>query len=44
MTTAATSPLGPEWKDRLGLTNRRSPELYETAEAVTERTLLIVSP
>lgn len=35
MTTAATSPLGPEWKDRLGLTNRRSPELYETAEAVS---------
>jgi hypothetical protein len=36
MTTTLASALAPEWKDRLGLTNRRSPELYESAEAVRD--------
>ncbi|MEI8395025.1 MAG: N-6 DNA methylase [Rhodospirillaceae bacterium] len=36
MTTIQTSPLGPEWKERLGLTHRRSPELYESVEAVSD--------
>lgn len=31
-----TTTLAPEWKDRLGLTHRRSPELYESAEAVSD--------
>jgi hypothetical protein len=31
-----TTALAPEWKDRLGLTHRRSPELYESAEAVSD--------
>lgn len=31
-----TATLAPEWKDRLGLTHRRSPELYEAAEAVSD--------
>jgi hypothetical protein len=29
-------PLRPEWKERLGLANRHSPELYESAAAVTD--------
>lgn len=36
MTTTVTSALGPKWKDLLGLTHRRSPELYESAEAVSD--------
>lgn len=36
MTTTLASALAPEWKDRLGLTHRRSPELYESAEAVSD--------
>ncbi|TPI12233.1 N-6 DNA methylase [Mesorhizobium sp. B4-1-3] len=35
MTTLATT-LAPEWRDRLGLTHRRAPELYESAEAVND--------
>ena len=31
-----TNTLAPEWKNRLGLTHRRSPELYESAEAVSD--------
>ena len=29
-------PLEPEWKERLGLTNRREPEFYEAADAVND--------
>jgi hypothetical protein len=29
-------PLEPEWKERLGLTNRREPEFYESADAVID--------
>ena len=36
MTRNLASTLASEWKDRLGLTNRRSPELYESAEAVSD--------
>lgn len=36
MTTSAALSLASEWKDRLGLTNRRSPEFYENAEAVVD--------
>lgn len=36
MTTTLASSLAPEWKDRLGLTHRRSPELYESAETVSD--------
>jgi hypothetical protein len=35
MSDVRTLPLGPGWKERLGLANRRSPELYESAEAAT---------
>ncbi|WP_272992780.1 HsdM family class I SAM-dependent methyltransferase [Porticoccus hydrocarbonoclasticus] len=35
-TTTEKSQLGSEWKERLGLAHRRSPELYETAEAVRD--------
>ncbi|GGN46462.1 type I endonuclease-methyltransferase fusion protein [Novosphingobium indicum] len=36
MTDTLASTLTPEWKDRLGLTHRRSPELYESADAVND--------
>lgn len=36
MTAAVASTLGSEWKDRLGLAHRRSPELYESAETVSD--------
>lgn len=36
MTIGAKTQLGSEWKERLGLTHRRSPELYESAEAVRD--------
>jgi hypothetical protein len=36
VTDAQPLPLGQEWKGRLGLANRRSPELYESPEAVTD--------
>jgi hypothetical protein len=36
MKTARASAMAPEWKDRLGLTHRRSPELYESAAAVVD--------
>ena len=36
MTNTLASALAPEWKDRLGLTHRRSPELYESADAVSD--------
>lgn len=36
MTTTLESALAPEWKDRLGLTHRRSPELYESAGTVSD--------
>ncbi|MER8658469.1 N-6 DNA methylase [Mesorhizobium sp. M0847] len=36
MTTVLASALAPEWKDRLGLTHRHSPELYESADAVSD--------
>ncbi len=36
MTATMASALAPEWKHRLGLTHRRSPELYESAEAVSD--------
>lgn len=36
MTNVRPLSLGPEWKARLGLANRRSPELYESAEDVTD--------
>lgn len=36
MTSSLTSALAPEWKDRLGLTHRRSPDLYESADAVSD--------
>lgn len=36
MTATLASMLAPEWKDRFGLTHRRSPELYESAEAVSD--------
>ncbi len=35
MTTLATA-LAPEWKDRLGLAHRHAPELYESADAVSD--------
>src|SRR3546814_13611444 len=36
MPTILASALAPEWKDRLGLTPRRPPELYESADAVSD--------
>lgn len=36
MTDIVRSTLAPEWKDRLGLTRRRAPELYESAESVSD--------
>lgn len=36
MSSAPASVLAPEWKDRLGLTYRHSPELYESADAVSD--------
>lgn len=36
MTITLASTLAPEWKERLGLKHRRSPELYESAEAVSD--------
>jgi hypothetical protein len=36
MTDVRALPLSQEWKERLGLANRRSPELYELAENVTD--------
>ena len=33
MTTATAHTLPAEWRDRLGLTHRRAPELYESAES-----------
>jgi hypothetical protein len=36
MTDVRSIALGQEWKERLGLTNRRSPELYESSEAVSD--------
>ena len=36
MPTSRSMPLDDAWKDRLGLGGRRSPELYESAEAVTD--------
>lgn len=36
MTAAPKLTLPPEWKDRLGLKHRRSPELYESSEAVID--------
>jgi hypothetical protein len=36
MSDVRTLPLEPEWKERLGLTNRRVPEFYETADAVVD--------
>ena len=34
MQAVRSKPLGPEWKDRLGLSIRKVPELYERAEDV----------
>lgn len=34
MTSISLRPLGIDWKDRLGLAHRQSPELYESADAV----------
>ena len=34
MQAVRSKPLGPEWKDRLGLSLRKVPELYERAEDV----------
>lgn len=36
MNTQSPHPLEPAWKDRLGLAFRRAPELYESAEAVSD--------
>jgi hypothetical protein len=36
MTDLRPLPLGPQWKELLGFANRHSPELYESAEAVTD--------
>lgn len=36
MTDTLASTLTPEWKDRLGLAHRLSPELYESADAVND--------
>ncbi|MEW5997869.1 MAG: N-6 DNA methylase [Pseudomonadota bacterium] len=36
MTTVTPRPLDQGWKDRLGLTHRRSPELYESVAAVRD--------
>lgn len=36
MTDVRALPLRKEWKERLGLANRRSPELYESSENVTD--------
>lgn len=36
MSSAPASLLAPEWKDRLGLSYRHSPELYESADAVSD--------
>lgn len=36
MTDVRSRPLEQEWKERLGLANRRPPELYELAAAVTD--------
>ncbi len=36
MKVSRSLPLPPEWKERLGLAGRYSPELYESSEAVTD--------
>jgi hypothetical protein len=36
MTEAPALPLEREWKERLGLANRRSPEIYESSESVSD--------
>lgn len=36
MSEVRTLPLGREWKDRLGLSERTSPELYEKSDPVSE--------
>lgn len=36
MTATLAPKLAPEWKDRLGLTQCRSPELYESGEAISD--------
>lgn len=36
MNTRSSHPLETTWKDRLGLAHRRTPELYESAEAVSD--------
>lgn len=36
MMDSGIQPLQPEWKARLGLSNRRAPELYEKADAVVD--------
>ena len=36
MTAVGTLPLEQKWKDRLGLSDRRAPEFYETADAVVD--------
>ena len=36
MSSARSPALALEWKDRLGLTNRREPELYESADTVVD--------
>lgn len=36
MSSARSPALALEWKDRLGLTNRRVPELYESADTVVD--------
>ncbi|MEN6438937.1 MAG: N-6 DNA methylase [Syntrophobacter sp.] len=36
MTTSRSLPLPQEWKERLGLAGRNSPELYESSEAVID--------
>jgi len=36
MTPIRSLPLSQEWKERLGLASRRSPDLYESSEAVSD--------
>src|SRR5579863_1707848 len=36
MSEIRAHPLEADWKERLGLTNRHEPELYEAADAVTD--------
>jgi hypothetical protein len=36
VSATSESPLGGDWKERLGLTHRRAPELYESANAVVD--------